>query len=269
MSKKLSLKEATIKELYGELKDKNSDLEGIMDGVLIITDPEIDTEQYQELIDRAKEIIEDTPEGELPLDDSYIGQYVQLCPICGTTFVEDHILEPGSSCPICFQEPEAFTLLGQIQGEEDAEATATDGNLDKEENTDEEDDTGFASTLTDEDVEEEESEPDKLAASEQVQTSNNKLTESDELDFVRGEQIEKEIQDMLDRAYDREYKVGIEEDYWKDREDGKCYKCGKVIPEDEKYIIDGQQYCLDCKGDAEQELLDQPELDKNIDNFND
>lgn len=216
MSKRLSLKEATIKELYGELKDKSSDLEGIMDGVLIITDPEIDTEEYQELIDRAKEIIEDTPEGELPLDDSYIGQYVQLCPICGTTFVEDHILEPGSSCPICFQEPEAFTLFGQIQGEEDAEATATDGILDKEENT-EEDDTGFASTLEDEDVEEEENEPDKLAASEQVQFSNNKLTESDEQDFVRGEQIEKEIQDMLDRAYNKEHKIGIEYNYWKDR----------------------------------------------------
>ena len=59
------------------------------------------------------------------------------------------------------------------------------------------------------------------------------------------------------------------EDYWKDREAGKCYKCGKIIPDGEKYIIDGQQYCLDCKGDAEQELLDQPELERNIDNFND
>lgn len=80
----------------------------------------------------------------------------------------------------------------------------------------------------------------------------------------------KEIQDMLDRSWNRKHNIGIEnEDYWKDREAGKCYKCGKIIPDGEKYIIDGQQYCLDCKGDAEQELLDQSELERNIDNFND
>ena len=91
-----------------------------------------------------------------------------------------------------------------------------------------------------------------------------------ELPSTENGTAKKEIQDMLDRSWNRKYNIGIEnEDYWKDREAGKCYKCGKIIPDNEKYIIDGQQYCLDCKGDAEQELLDQPEPKRNIDNFND
>ena len=80
----------------------------------MVTDPEINTEEYNELIDRAQEIVEETPEGDIPFDESYIGQYLQLCPICGTTFAEDHILEPGASCPICFEQPESFVVLGQV-----------------------------------------------------------------------------------------------------------------------------------------------------------
>lgn len=222
MRTKISLNEATIQGLYNQLNDKTDDVEGLMDGVLIITDPNIDKDEYEELIDRANEIIEDTPEGELPLDDSYIGQYIHLCPICGSAFVEDHILEPGTDCPICMGEPEAFTILGQIQGEDDAMASATDGNL-QQLNKGEDDDTGFASTLNkDEDKGEDEdnNEDDKniqpIAASEQVKSSNLKLTEDKDnnedeefTDFVRGDAIKKEIQDMLDRAYERETKIGI------------------------------------------------------------
>lgn len=221
MRTKISLNEATIQGLYNQLNDKTDDVEGLMDGVLIITDPNIDKDEYEELIDRANEIIEDTPEGELPLDDSYIGEYIHLCPICGSAFVEDHILEPGTDCPICMGEPEAFTILGQIQGEDDAMASATDGNLQQLNKG--EDDTGFASTLNkDEDKGEDEdnNEDDKniqpIAASEQVKSSNLKLTEDKDnnedeefTDFVRGDAIKKEIQDMLDRAYERETKIGI------------------------------------------------------------
>ena len=99
---------------------------------------------------------------------------------------------------------------------------------------------------------------------------NSDKSKEIELPSTENGTAKKEIQDMLDRSWNRKYNIGIEnEDYWKDKEAGKCYKCGKIIPDNEKYIIDGQQYCLDCKGDAEQELLDQPELERNIDNFND
>lgn len=118
---KMNLQEATIKALYDGLKDDTEveDIEGLVDDVLVVTDPEITTDEYNEVIERADEIIENTPEGDIPLDPTYLGEYVQLCPICGGSFVEDHIFEPGTACPICFETPEAFVLVGKLQAEEE------------------------------------------------------------------------------------------------------------------------------------------------------
>lgn len=94
--KKVSLEEATIKALYNQLDDKKEikDIEGLVDDVLVVTDPEISKDEYEEVIDRAQEIVEDTPEGDIPFDEDYIGEYLQTCPICGQSFIEDHLLEP-------------------------------------------------------------------------------------------------------------------------------------------------------------------------------
>ncbi len=118
---KLNLQEATIKALYDGLKDDTeiNDVEGLVDDVLVVTDPEITTDEYNELIDRAKEIVEDTPEGDIPQDPTYLGEYLQICPICGGSFVADHIFEPGTACPICYETPEAFVLEGKLQSDED------------------------------------------------------------------------------------------------------------------------------------------------------
>ena len=117
---KASLQEATIKALYDGLKDDEevNDVEGIIDDVLVVTDPEITTDEYNEVIERAEEIIEDTPEGDIPLDPTYLGEYLQTCPICGGSFVEDHILEPGTACPICYETPESFVMVGKLQAED-------------------------------------------------------------------------------------------------------------------------------------------------------
>ena len=129
---KTSLEEATIKALYDGLKDDEEveDVEGLVDDVLVVTDPEITTDEYNEVIDRAQEIIEDTPEGDIPLDTTYLGEYVQICPICGGTFVEDHILEPGTACPICYETPESFVMVGKLQAEE--EVAEDNGLVDEE-----------------------------------------------------------------------------------------------------------------------------------------
>lgn len=115
----MSLQEATIKALYNELDDSDEikDVEGIVDDVLVITDPEITKDEYEEVIDRAQEIVEDTPEGDIPFDEDYIGQYLQTCPICGSSFVEDHLLEPGATCPICLEQPDAFVVVGKIDSD--------------------------------------------------------------------------------------------------------------------------------------------------------
>lgn len=119
-SKKVNLEEATIKALYDGLKDDTEvdEVEGIIDDVLVVTDPEITTDEYNEVIERAEEIIEDTPEGEIPLDTTYLGEYLQICPICGGSFIEDHILEPGTACPICYETPESFVMVGKLEAED-------------------------------------------------------------------------------------------------------------------------------------------------------
>ena len=120
-NKKMNLQEATVKALYDGLKDDTEveDVEGLIDDVLVVTDPEITTDEYNEVIERAEEIIEETPEGDIPLDPSYLGEYLQTCPICGASFVEDHILEPGTACPVCYETPEAFVMVGKLQAEEE------------------------------------------------------------------------------------------------------------------------------------------------------
>ena len=137
MGKKQNLEEATIKALYDGLKDNTEvdDVEGLVDDVLVVTDPEITTDEYNEVIERAEEIIEDTPEGEIPLDPTYLGEYLQICPICGGSFIEDHILEPGTACPICYETPESFVMVGKLQAEE---VVAEDNGLESEEDVGEE-----------------------------------------------------------------------------------------------------------------------------------
>lgn len=134
---KMTLEEATLKALYSGLDDSENvkDVEGLVDDVLVVTDPEINTEEYNELIDRAQEIVEDTPEGDIPFDESYLGQFLQTCPICGSTFAEDHMLEPGATCPICFEQPESFVVLGQVALESDVaedNGVAMDGDTEED-----------------------------------------------------------------------------------------------------------------------------------------
>ena len=117
---KMSLEEATLKALYDELDDSKdiTDVDGLVEDILVITDPEVSSEEYEEIIERAQEIVEDTPEGNIPLDEDYLGQYAQTCPLCGATFVTEEILEPGATCPICLEVPEAFVMVGRLEGDD-------------------------------------------------------------------------------------------------------------------------------------------------------
>lgn len=136
---KMSLEEATLKALYDELDDSKdiTDVDGLVEDVLVITDPEVSSDEYAEVIERAQEIVEDTPEGNIPLDEEYLGQYAQTCPLCGATFVTEEILEPGATCPICLEVPEAFVMVGKLEGDE--AVAERNGLLDKEETTENDD----------------------------------------------------------------------------------------------------------------------------------
>ena len=165
-NKKISLEEATIKALYDSLPE---DVEGVVDDILVITDPEITSDEYDEVIEKAQEIIEDTPEGKIPFDEEYVGEYVQRCPRCGNAFVEKDVLEPGATCPICLEQPESFIVIGKIEAtEDDAEDEET------------KEDTEIPDEEVDEVDSEEETneteEPEKQVASKEV-PEGNKLQE--------------------------------------------------------------------------------------------
>lgn len=176
--KYVKLQEATVKDMYNQLDDTKGvdSVEGIIDDILVVTDPEVTSEEYDEVIERAQEIIEDTPEGEIPFDEEYIGQYLLTCPICGTTFVSEEMLEPGATCPACMEVPEGFTVKGQIQTEEDV---AVDNGLKVDDDQATEDETTIEDTVdkNNEQDSTDEEEPEKQIASKEI-PQGNKLQET-------------------------------------------------------------------------------------------
>lgn len=175
-TKKISLEEATLQALADEansIPDKDieeieepNEAEGIMDGIIVVTDPETDTKDYEEIIEKAQDIMENTPEGEIPFDEEYLGQYMMTCPLCGTTFIEPEILEPGATCPVCLDTPESFIVVGKVEGDDEVN-----------EDMEEVQETNLLDDSNVQNEDNEESELKKDIASKQI-ISDNKLTES-------------------------------------------------------------------------------------------
>lgn len=154
---KLNLVEATIKALSEELDEIDEEATtGIMDGILVVTDPEITSEEYDDVIRRAQELVEDTPEGQIPYMEDYLGDYVQTCPICGKTFVTEDLLGVGDDCPLCLETPDNFVTVGKIEQDEP-----------KEEEQEEE-----LPILQQPEEEEDEEEPQRQVASKEIPQGN-------------------------------------------------------------------------------------------------
>lgn len=197
-TKKISLEEATLQALADEANsipskdieeiEEPDEAEGIMDGIIVVTDPETDTKDYEEIIEKAQDIMENTPEGEIPFDEEYLGQYMMTCPLCGTTFIEPEILEPGATCPVCLDTPESFIVVGKVEGNdevnEDMEEVQEPDALPNLNIEDEEEPLPEEPLNNEEDIDiEEESELERDTASKEVPqgnilTEDNKLTES-------------------------------------------------------------------------------------------
>ena len=170
---------ATMKDMYNQLDQTEgiTNVEGLVDDILVVTDPEVTSEEYDEVIERAQEIVEDTPEGNVPFDEEYVGQYLLTCPICGTTFVSQQMLEPGATCPACMEVPESFVVKGKIDTDENV---AIDNGLQVDEEQKEETE-AVPDTTSIEDVEEpvEEEDMEKQTASKEI-PEGNKLQETKE-----------------------------------------------------------------------------------------
>lgn len=192
------LEESILSDTYNELDDQvneepvdTSKVDGIVDDVLIVTDPEVSSEEYDEIIERAQEIVDDTPEGELPFDEDYIGQYLITCPICGATFVSDEILEPGATCPVCLDVPEAFVVKGKLETDEEVAEKYKDILEPEENEVTDIPEAGEENNLEDD--------AESINASEEVKSADNKLQESETKEIIT-ESEEFEVSELKKKA---------------------------------------------------------------------
>lgn len=173
------LQESIMSDMYDELPTDydsketidDSFVEGIVDDIMVVTDPDISIDGYEELIQRASEIVADTPEGEVPYSEDYIGKYLQICPACGNTFFTDEIIQPGGTCPVCNDTPEAFVMIGKIDNSKSIAQGVKEEEHEKARKLAAKQAEQQASTET-------ESEAAKIESSEEVKASDAKLEES-------------------------------------------------------------------------------------------
>lgn len=93
------------------------DVEG---DVVAVVDPEMSSDEYDDRLDDLNDIIDSTPEGEEPVDDSYVGDDIYQCPICGNPFFTQDDLSTGGTCPVCGEEVDEFVSLGTVESEDGA-----------------------------------------------------------------------------------------------------------------------------------------------------
>lgn len=105
----------------------------VFDDVAVIIDPDLDPEQVTDSIDELQQLIDETPDGEVPTSDEYVGDITYTCPICGNKFFNDTELKDGDECPVCGETPEAFILMGEVSKLDDTEEKEEEPKEDSEE----------------------------------------------------------------------------------------------------------------------------------------
>lgn len=116
-------------EEYDPEMDEDLPEDTVSDAVIVV-DPELDTDEYEANLDDLQAIIDDTPEGEVPSTDTYVGDFVYTCPICGNNFFSDNEMS-NEPCPVCGEEVDEFILVGDIAapgaGDADVDVDLEDG----------------------------------------------------------------------------------------------------------------------------------------------
>jgi len=114
-NKKLNeyIKKSKLHEQDEEEKD-DAVMDDVSDDIVVVIDPDISEDELDKETDELQDIINSTPDGEVPTDDEHVGDYVYSCPICGNKFFSEE--EMGEEeCPVCGDIPDAFVLVGRIE----------------------------------------------------------------------------------------------------------------------------------------------------------
>lgn len=103
-----------------EIEDDDEPVADDVSGdIVAVVDPDMDTDEYDDKIDELQDIVDETPEGEVPVDDEYIGDTIYQCPVCGNPFFSEDDLGEGGNCPVCGEEIDSFVELGEVQSADD------------------------------------------------------------------------------------------------------------------------------------------------------
>jgi len=109
---------------------------------VVVVDPELDTDEYEANLDDLQAIIDETPDGEVPSTEEYVGDFVYTCPICGNNFFSGTEMGAEEECPVCGEVVDEFILVGGVEspdealgdeGEEDNDDLDVDADVDIDE----------------------------------------------------------------------------------------------------------------------------------------
>lgn len=94
-------------------------MDDVVDDIVVVVDPDLDPEEVNDAAAEAQDIIDGTPEGDIPSTDEYIGDFTYTCPICGNTFFSEVEMADGDECPVCGDTPNGYVLVGEIAPNDD------------------------------------------------------------------------------------------------------------------------------------------------------
>lgn len=124
-SKKINRKRM-IREADEDEVENSNEMSDVSDKIVAVIDPEIEADEMSEVAQAFQDIIDDTPDGEIPETDEYVGDSLYCCPVCGQTFFSADDMSNGGNCPICGEDADGFVLAGEVQSVNDAEDEVID-----------------------------------------------------------------------------------------------------------------------------------------------
>lgn len=127
LSKKNLTEDEDLIDPVDDVDEIDDTMDDIADDIVVVVDPEVSEDDIDAAGAEAQDIIDSTPDGEIPMTDEYVGDYTYTCPICGNTFFSEIEMNDGDECPVCGDFPNGYVLVGAVESPEEATAEDDEG----------------------------------------------------------------------------------------------------------------------------------------------